>query len=110
MGDIPERAEGHGRGLRFHDLVFDEDLLREMRDDGATLRLSRQERALLSVLIPHRGRLLSRQQLLSAMAARDEEESGDRNIDFIVHRLRRKLNDHARSPRFIATTPCRVPL
>ena len=57
---------------------------------------------MLGVLIPRAGRLMSRDQLLSALAARDEEPS-DRNVDFIVHRLRRKLNDTARSPRFIAT-------
>lgn len=88
--------------LRFHDLVFDDDLLSAARDDGSTLRLTRQERALLGQFIARPNRLLRRDQLLTALSD-DPGEVSDRNVDFIVNRLRRKLRDPARRPRFIAT-------
>src|SRR5699024_5879726 len=40
--------------------------------------------------------------LLDAVAGLDAEVA-DRSIDFIIHRLRRKLRDKARDPRYIAT-------
>jgi tetratricopeptide (TPR) repeat protein len=48
------------------------------------------------------GRLFTREQLLRAMAG-DHHDASDRNVDFVINRLRRKLNDPARAPRFIAT-------
>ena len=87
---------------RYHDLTFDADLMTAVRDDGESLRFSRLERALLATLAARPGRLFSREQLLSALRAEPEEVS-DRNIDFLVNRLRRKLADPARAPRFIAT-------
>ena len=98
----PEQAAQRAGGRRFHDLVFDDDLLGAARDDGTTLRLTRQERALLSEFVAHPQRLLSREQLLSALSE-DSADISDRNVDFIVNRLRRKLKDPARKPRFIAT-------
>ncbi|WP_297695637.1 winged helix-turn-helix domain-containing protein [Phenylobacterium sp.] len=87
---------------RYHDLTFDADLMTAIRDDGGRLRFSRLERALLATLAARPGRLFSREQLLSAMRAEPEDVS-DRNVDFLVNRLRRKLADPARAPRFIAT-------
>jgi DNA-binding winged helix-turn-helix (wHTH) protein len=95
-------GERVGHGLRFHDLVFDPQLLGAVRDDGAELRLTRQERALLREFVDHPHRLLNRDQLLTALSGETSEIS-DRNVDFIVNRLRRKLHDPARKPRFIAT-------
>jgi DNA-binding winged helix-turn-helix (wHTH) protein/tetratricopeptide (TPR) repeat protein len=95
----PTAAAG---GRRFHDLVFDDDLLGAARDDGTTLRLTRQERALIGCFLARPNRLLSREHLLTALSDEPDDLS-DRNVDFIVNRLRRKLGDIARQPRFIAT-------
>jgi hypothetical protein len=46
--------------------------------------------------------VVSRAELLDVVAA-DNLELGERNIDFLVSRLRRKLGDSPKSPRFIAT-------
>jgi len=97
-----EHRDSAGQGLRFHDLVFDEDLLCAARDDGTILRLTRQERALIGEFIARPNRLLSRDHLLSALCD-DPGEVSDRNVDFLINRLRRKLKDPARQPRFIAT-------
>jgi len=48
------------------------------------------------------GRLLSRSQLLDAISEPGSDKS-DRTIDFVITRLRHKLNDDVTDPRFIAT-------
>ncbi|KRB46551.1 hypothetical protein ASE02_18905 [Phenylobacterium sp. Root700] len=85
--------------VRFHDLTFDDGFLVAQRDDGAAVRLTRQERALLLLFVERPQRLLTRDQLLSALGS----EGSDRNVDFVINRLRRKLNDHGRVRRFIST-------
>jgi len=92
-GSLPRRFEG---------LSFDADFLTATRGDGQRLRLSRLERALLTTLTARPERLFSREQLLAAMSAEPEELS-DRNVDFVINRLRKKLGDRARAPRYIAT-------
>jgi len=87
--------------VRFHDLVFDADFVGATREDGARLRFSRHDRAVLMTLARRPGQLFSRDQLLAAMDP--DGESGDRNVDYVVNRLRRKLADSARAPRYIAT-------
>lgn len=90
------------RPVRYHDLVFQPDLLVAQRDDGTTIRLTRQERALLMRLVRQPETLVTRDQLLTAL---DDEAGrlGERSVDYVVNRLRRRLGDSARKPRFIAT-------
>lgn len=90
------------RGTRFNDLVFDGAMLSVRRADGTSQRLTRQERALLLHFTNHTGKLLTRSRLVELMA-RDADETSERNIDFLVNRLRKLLGDDARKPRFIAT-------
>jgi NAD(P)-dependent dehydrogenase (short-subunit alcohol dehydrogenase family) len=92
-GHLPRRYDG---------LSLDADCLTAMRGDGRRVRFSRLERALLRTMTARPWRLFSREQLLSAMSAEPEDLS-DRNVDFVVNRVRRKLGDPARAPRFIAT-------
>ena len=87
---------------RYYDVTFDADFLTAARDDGRQLRFSRLERTLLTSLARRPGRLFSREQLLAAMRS-EPDELNDRNVDFVINRLRRKLDDPARAPRFIAT-------
>lgn len=89
-------------GQRFHDLEFCDDFLTATRADGRSVRFSRLERAVLSAITARPGRLFTRDQLLWAMSSEPDRVS-DRNVDFIINRLRRKLGDPARRPRFIAT-------
>jgi DNA-binding winged helix-turn-helix (wHTH) protein/tetratricopeptide (TPR) repeat protein len=87
--------------VRFLDLVFDADFVGATRENGERLRFSRHDRAVLRTLARRPGQLFSRDQLLAAMDP--DGESSDRNVDYVVNRLRRKLNDSARAPRYIAT-------
>lgn len=87
---------------RFGDLIFDRSLISARDNSGEELTFTRAERALLSALIAHPRRVLSRNALLDAMSGTGSDAS-DRNVDFVINRLRAKLGDPARSPRFIAT-------
>ncbi|NNU80137.1 winged helix-turn-helix domain-containing protein [Halovulum dunhuangense] len=69
---------------------------------GARIGLTRSERRALKLLTAHPNRLLSRDEILDAVSEPGSDKN-DRNIDFLVNRLRRKLSDDARNPRYIAT-------
>ena len=73
--------------IRYHDLVFEPDMLTAVRDDGAVLQLSRRERAVVRALAQRPHRLLTRDQLLAAMAPHDAELP-DRKVDITINRLR----------------------
>ncbi|MCX5516415.1 hypothetical protein C3941_16605 [Kaistia algarum] len=88
-------------GLVFGDVVLDETCLFALRN-GEQIRFTRSERALLLALTRNPNRLMQRSQLLDAIAL-TQTDASDRNVDFLVNRLRTKLGDSARSPRFIAT-------
>ena len=70
--------------------------------DGVVVELTRQESRLLSVFLRAAGRTLSRDFLLDALGEADKDVY-DRAVDTLVSRLRQKLRDDARRPRFIVT-------
>lgn len=86
--------------LRFGDLILDETCLFASRN-GRTIQFTRNERALLRVLTRNPHRLMRRDRLLDEIAS--EADISDRNVDFLVNRLRTKLGDSAKSPAYIAT-------
>ncbi|TWB65272.1 winged helix-turn-helix domain-containing protein [Bradyrhizobium sacchari] len=86
--------------LRFGDLILDETCLFARRNEQ-TIKFTRNERALLLALTRNPRRLMRRGRLLDELAS--ESDISDRNIDFLVNRLRSKLGDSARSPKYIAT-------
>lgn len=88
-------------GLIVDDVVLDDTCLFAHRN-GEQIRFTRSERALLLVLSRNPHRLMQRGQLLDAIAP-TQADASDRNVDFLINRLRTKLGDSARSPRFIAT-------
>lgn len=88
-------------GLDFGDLKIDAACMFARRN-GLTIKFTRSERALLLLLMANPHRLMTRSRLLDEIATRTSDPS-DRNIDFLVNRLRSKLGDSARSPAFIAT-------
>lgn len=70
--------------------------------NGDTLMLTPIEFDLLASLAKAAGRVLTRDQLLDAVAGRDYEVF-DRSIDVHISSLRRKLGDNPREPIFIKT-------
>jgi two-component system phosphate regulon response regulator OmpR len=73
-----------------------------VRLDGRPLSLTRAEFALLTVLLRSRGRVLSRDRILDETHGIDLD-AYDRSIDVLVSRLRQKLGDDPKRPRFIHT-------
>jgi DNA-binding response OmpR family regulator len=67
-----------------------------------TLELTPIEFDLLVCLAKAAGRVLTRDQLLDAIAGRSYEVF-DRSIDVHISSLRRKLGDNIRTPKFIQT-------
>lgn len=84
------------------DLRFDVNLSLVETSAGERVPLTRSERRALHLLAENPHRVVTREQILDAVSEPGSDKS-DRNVDFLINRLRRKLNDDARAPRFIAT-------
>jgi two-component system, OmpR family, response regulator len=69
---------------------------------GREVFLTGHEFAILQVLAERAGRVLSREQLLDQVKG-GAEEAFDRSIDIHISRLRQKLGDDARQPRYLKT-------
>ena len=75
---------------------------RTVTRDGASVKLSSREFALLSALVRSRGRPLSRAQLIDRALGRDAEVT-DRAVDVQIARLRRAIGDRADDAGLIRT-------
>jgi two-component system response regulator CpxR len=98
---IKKGAPAVDRPLLFNGLRI-EPSSRTAALNDAPLDLTPIEFDLLLCLARAAGRVLSRDQLLDAVAGRDYEVF-DRSIDVHISGLRRKLGDDAKAPRFIKT-------
>ena len=70
--------------------------------EGTMVALTGGEFRMLRVLLDHPQRVLTRDQLLNLTQGRDADPF-DRSIDLLISRLRQRLRDDAREPRFIKT-------
>lgn len=76
---------------------------RELMDPaGAPVRLTRGEFDLLAALVRSAGRPVARYYLVEVVSNRDPDV-GERTVDTLISRLRRKLEANPRSPRLIVT-------
>lgn len=85
-------------------LVLDPGSRRYTLADGGAGRLTPGEAALLVALARRPGAVMTREQLLEAVARRPDEVYG-RVVDVHVANLRRKLGDDAGDPWLIETVP-----
>jgi len=69
---------------------------------GAAIELTSLEFELLRILMESRGRVLTREMLLRRLRGIDADIY-DRSVDMLISRLRRKIGDDSRSPRYIKT-------
>ncbi|NDY92815.1 response regulator [Ideonella livida] len=91
------------RRLQFGDWVLDTQSRQlEGAGDGLVVPLSGAEYKLLRVLLAHPHRVLNRDQLLDLTQGR-EADPLDRAIDVQISRLRQRLGDDPREPRYIKT-------
>lgn len=70
--------------------------------NGVSVPLTSGEYQLLEAFVTHANRVLSRDQLIDLTCGSDSP-AFDRSIDARIGRLRKKLNDHPREPRYIKT-------
>ena len=103
---LTRRARGRagppvGRVVTIGGLHLDPGGRRALLDD-VDLDLTGYEFDLLKALAERAGRVLSREQLME-LARGSADDSFDRSVDVHVSRLRQKLGDDPRTPRFIKT-------
>ena len=89
--------------MRFGDLTFDERFRYATDGQGRVVPFTPAESAALALLVGQAGAILPRQRLLDA-TQRGEADALERSVDLLVNRLRAKLGDSARAPRYIATS------
>lgn len=96
------RSTEEARRLLFGEWQLD-TIERHLLDaEDVVVPLSGAEYRLLRVFLDHPQKVLSRDQLLSLTQGR-EAELFERSIDLLVSRLRQRLRDEARDPRYIKT-------
>ena len=101
---LPPNLQLHepGQFITFGDWKLD-TINRHLLDRaGTVVALSGAEYRLLRVFLDHPQRVLTRDQLLNLTQGRDADLF-DRSIDLLVSRLRQRLLDDAREPRYIKT-------
>ena len=84
------------------ELRFEPDFSAARLGDGSVVRFTRLERRALAYLSGSAGRIVTRSQILDAVSEPGSDKS-DRSVDFLINRLRGKLGDLAKAPRFIET-------
>ena len=89
-----------GQVLRHRDLVMDV-AAHEVRIAGRQVALTAQQFALLRVILEAGGATLEREQLIARTDSLDAEPPSDRAIDLHITRLRHRLGDDPRAPRYI---------
>jgi two-component system, OmpR family, response regulator len=88
--------------LSFGDWRLDTTARHLLDTEDAVVALSGAEYRLLRAFLDHPQRVLTRDQLLN-LTQRRNAEPFDRSIDLLVSRLRQRLGDVARVPRYIKT-------
>jgi DNA-binding winged helix-turn-helix (wHTH) protein/TolB-like protein len=92
--------------FRFGLFEFDPSL-RELQREGVLVHLQSQPAQVLSCLLEHSGRVVSREDLRSAVWGGDTYVDFDRGLNFCVAQIRSALDDDSVTPRFIRTLPKR---
>jgi len=80
---------------------------RELRREGATVRLPDQSFEVLAMLLEQPGELVPREDLRKRLWPADTFVDFDHGLNNAVNRLRDALGDSADSPRFVETLPRR---
>ncbi|HEV7278071.1 MAG TPA: helix-turn-helix domain-containing protein [Devosiaceae bacterium] len=90
------------RTVRYGSIDFDPEFYSATDQRGGPIKFSRAERLLLAKFSESPHVVLSRERLLDVVSGAGSD-AVDRNIDYTINRLRRKLRDSARNPRYIET-------
>lgn len=99
--EAPEPAVEKTRRLQFGPLVVD-NALREAWLSDAGIELTSAEFDLLWLLVANAGRILSREEIFTALRGIGYDGQ-DRSIDVRISRIRPKIGDDPEHPRLIKT-------
>jgi two-component system, OmpR family, response regulator len=97
-----DRGAGAVSRIRFGAWSLDLGAHHLIDPEGVVVVLSTGEFRLLRALAENLNRVLTRDQLIDAVAGREASRL-DRTVDVLVSRLRKRLRDDAREPRIIRT-------
>jgi hypothetical protein len=78
---------------------------KQVRLKGSLVKLTPSEYRALACLCQRAGQLVSRDQLADALWPEAQGDVTNTAMDALIYRLRRKLGDNARQPRYIKTVP-----
>ena len=92
--------------FRFGIFEFDRSL-RELRKDGALVRLQSQPAQVLGCLVERAGEVVSREELRQAVWQDHTFVDFERGLNFCIAQIRLALNDNAAEPRYVRTIPKR---
>ncbi|HXJ06936.1 MAG TPA: winged helix-turn-helix domain-containing protein [Candidatus Acidoferrum sp.] len=81
--------------------------IRELRREGALLRLQSQPARVLGCLLQHAGQVVSREQLQREVWGDSTFVDFERGLNFCMAQIRSALDDDPAAPRFIRTIPKR---
>jgi TolB-like protein/DNA-binding winged helix-turn-helix (wHTH) protein len=101
---IMDKATQTGKVVRFG--AYDVDLVgRELRKGGIRIKLQPKPFQVLTILLQHAGKSISRDELKKLLWAPDTFVDFDHGLNTAINKIREALNDSAENPRFIETLP-----
>lgn len=84
--------------------VFEADLKTgELRKNGIKIKLQEKPFQILSLLVEHRGELVTREELREKLWSADTFVDFDHSLGTAIAKLRQALGDSAQNPRFVET-------
>ena len=102
---ISDANEAKNIQLKFGPFLLDGHT-RQLSCNGQPVALSSDEFTLLMLLASTPGKPLSRNQLASQIKGKGDQTPDQRNIDMLISRLRKRLEDDPTQPRYISTVRC----
>jgi DNA-binding response OmpR family regulator len=93
--DIPRQF------LRYSDLIIDTEQ-RSVTCNEKTIILTRDEYNILTLLMSRQAKIFTRDEIMEAVKG-DDYDAFDRTIDAHIKKLRAKIGDDSKSPKYITT-------
>jgi TolB-like protein/DNA-binding winged helix-turn-helix (wHTH) protein/Tfp pilus assembly protein PilF len=100
--EVELRTGGSREALRFHDFELDLGAY-QLRRQGRPVRLERRPMELLILLVEHRGRLVSRNDIAERLWGKDVFVDTETGVNIAISKVRQALRDSPEKPRFIET-------
>jgi DNA-binding response OmpR family regulator len=87
--------------LQYNDLIVDTEQ-RSVKCGGKAITLTRDEYNILTLLMSRQAKIFTRDEILDAVKGGDYD-GFDRSVDSAIKRLRSKIGDDPRTPKYIVT-------